>query len=323
MRAISLNRKKLAAGKRLYLYVAWLLQGLIVISIFEMCFEDTLRDTEFLKKAMIENDVTQCSDVVLRYENKLRLLLQGNNSYPPIGNVPDDPLSKLLMPEDVPVSLVPKRSKADGNCLYNSASIAIYGSDELCNILRLLVAGELYVNANYYACHPHFQTPFAQTHYSHHGIFALTLSCDYKDFGNKENIVRQEAIATCTPQKWGAFLQIMALSTVLGRPLFSVYPPVHNSIRAVLHGKVFPRPQQRLQREFREAHSSPRETIYIMFTRDSNLNSMSGVAFQPNHFVPLFPAKHREVKSFLFAEDEFPALSSGKCQDLPQDTCKR
>ena len=85
------------------------------------------------------------------------------------------------------------------------------------NILRLLLAGELYLNAGYYANHPHFKLPFAETHFSQHGIFALALSSDYKDVRNKESIVRQEAIATCTPNKWGAFLQIMSLSSVLER----------------------------------------------------------------------------------------------------------
>lgn len=282
-----------------------------------MSFDDTLKDMAFLKKAMIENDVTKCRAIVLKYENKLQLLTsqRGNSMYSLIEMVPNDRISTLLMPEDVPVSLVPKRTKSDGNCLYNAASMAIYGSDELCHILRLLVAGELYLNVRYYANHPHFKSPFSPTHYSELGAFAIALSCDYDDASNKEKTVRQEAIETSTPGKWSAFLQILGLSSILDRPLFCVYPPVHEALRAVLHGKVLPRRLQQQQHEFQTQYQSlphVQETVFIMFTRDSNLNSTHGVAFQPNHFVPLIlPRIPNKVNTFVFDEDEFPPLCTG------------
>ena len=116
-----------------------------------------------------------------------------------------------------------------------------------------------------------------------------------------------------------AFLQIMSLSTVLKRPLFSVYPPVRKPIRAVLHGKIFPRP--RLPESSKDSFSEE-ATLYLMFTRDSNLNSKSGIGFEPNHFVPLLPGPYSKDNPFVYKEDDFPTLES-TCKSFSQDTSKR
>ena len=64
---------------------------------------------------MNENNVTQCRDIVRKYEKKLQqLTTQCYDAYSAMEKVEVDPVSKLLMPDDVPVSLVPKHSKPDG-----------------------------------------------------------------------------------------------------------------------------------------------------------------------------------------------------------------
>ena len=263
-----------------------------------MYYDNSSRDIELLKNAMVAGDISKCRAIAHVYENVLQLSIKDDPSLL-LKNVPADSLSMLLMPEDVPCVVVAKRSRADGNCLYNSASMAICGRDNLSNVLRILVAGELFLNSSYYANHPHFHSPFAKTHYSHHGTFALTLSCDYQNISKKEDIVRQEAIATSIPYTWGAFLQIMALSSVLQRPVFSIYPMAHESIRAVLHGKILPRQREYLQKD----------PIYIMFTRDSNFNNSPGVCFQPNHFVPAVRVQESKGGHFVVDEDDFPPLN--------------
>ena len=123
-----------------------------------MYYEDTSSDNVLLKNAMNGGDINTCKSIVNAYEKYvLQLSIKDNPSFL-LQNVPDDHLSMLLMPEDVPSPIVAKRSRADGNCLYNSASMAICGSDSLSNVLRILVAGELFLNSSYYANHPHFQS---------------------------------------------------------------------------------------------------------------------------------------------------------------------
>lgn len=271
-----------------------------------MSVQETLKDLAFLKTAMIRKDDSQCKRLITKYETILRSLQLEKNNYRSLVSVPEDDLATLLMPEDVPVQLIAKRSTADGNCLYNSASMAVYGSEKVWHILRLLVAGELYLNARYYASHPHFQRLLGKTHYTANCIFAMSLSCDYPDIRDMESIVRQEAIATCIPRKWSALIQVMALASVLRRPVFSVYPIAHKAMRPLLHGKVFPRLQESAQLQ---CSATTSRTVYIMFSRDSNLNSKPGVVFQPNHFVPLFPAHDIEDTLPSFDEDDFPPLS--------------
>ena len=109
------------------------------------------------------------------------------------------------LPDDVPEELSAKRCKGDGNCLYNAASMAIYGNETVAPILRLLVAGELFQNAEYYARHPRFSLPGGTS--VHPGtLFAISLSCDHSDLRHRENVIRQEAIETCNQSKWSALI---------------------------------------------------------------------------------------------------------------------
>jgi hypothetical protein len=50
--------------------------------------------------------------------------------------------------------------------------------------------------------------------------------------------------------------------------------------------------------------------LYIMFTRDDDLDSRRSVAFQPNHFCPLI---FNDDDDFLLNKGEFPPL----CSELP------
>ena len=48
------------------------------------------------------------------------------------------------------------RVGSDGNCLFRSVSVALTGTEEASNDLRLLSSIELYENAEHYAPHHHF-----------------------------------------------------------------------------------------------------------------------------------------------------------------------
>ena len=69
--------------------------------------------------------------------------------------LPRDDLGTSLIPDDIaakpsgnPVAL---KSTGNGSCLYNSASLLLCGDESHSEGLRILVAGELYFNAEHYA----------------------------------------------------------------------------------------------------------------------------------------------------------------------------
>ena len=60
------------------------------------------------------------------------------------------------------------KSSGDGNCLYRSASLMLFGHEDVRLLLRLLTAIELFLHASYYAIHPKFlscmKSPFTKRH---------------------------------------------------------------------------------------------------------------------------------------------------------------
>ena len=151
----------------------------------------------------------------------------------------EDKISWCFKPTDIPKNLSPKKTTADGNCLYFSASISLTGTEALAHVLRLLVAAELYLEADFYVHHPYFKERLEATNYSKTTLFAIALSTDYENVKNRRDVVLKEAKLTCRNGKWGAMLQIMALTSVVGRPIFEVYPNTANqAVRSFCHGVV-------------------------------------------------------------------------------------
>ena len=78
---------------------------------------------------------------------------------------------------------------------------------------------------------------------------------------------------------------LMALASVLGRSIYSVYPNVPSTVRSVIHGVVYPRISN---------NDIDDNTIYIMWSRDDGMCNLSGAWYEPNHFIPLFKKKKKE-----------------------------
>ena len=146
----------------------------------------------------------------------------------------------------------------------------------------------------------------------------MSLSVDVSNGNNAIECIQQQSIHTSYLGNWSGLIHIMALSSVLNLPVFSVYPESSRAIRPLFHGVIH-------LRTFN--YRSCSDILYIMFTRDSNLNNDKGTIFQPNHFCPLFQsdknsriASNANVTSFqmhslvpdIQSTEEFPALSSEK-----------
>jgi hypothetical protein len=111
-----------------------------------------LIDLMRLKSAISKNQKEFCIEFEQRYSMYLPRSCHFVQNYNPVTQRKDT-LASILLPTDVPEELIPVKVTADGNCLYNSASVLVTGDQSLSNILRLLTAVELYLHSHFYAHH--------------------------------------------------------------------------------------------------------------------------------------------------------------------------
>ena len=105
-------------------------------------------------------------------------------------------------------------------------------------------------------------------------------------------------MATCKLGKWGTFLDVMAVATVLKQPLFSLYPLLesNNRIRPLLNGVLQPC----------ETTGKYSGAFYILWSREG-FDNQPGVVFQPNHFVPVISLLSNTQPS-MTANKDMPSL---------------
>lgn len=191
--------------------------------------------------------------------------------------------------EDTPgTALIPEEQRGlravkvsgDGNCLYNSASVLIKGDETLSGTLRVLTACELYFNAEFYENHAKISQASGVSPYSEKTLFTLILTSagenEWQVSSSQVEGVKAEAAATSEDKVWSSLVHVIALATVIKRPIFSVYPNANLALRPLMHGLVHP--------HLCVPDVSP---IHILWSRDGNLDNRQGAVFQPNHFVPL------------------------------------
>ena len=66
----------------------------------------------------------------------------------------------------------------NGNCLYNSTSLSLCGNESRCTSLRLLVASELFFNAEFYATHEAFKRTAELTKIPKNVLFPVALTAN-------------------------------------------------------------------------------------------------------------------------------------------------
>lgn len=140
-----------------------------------------------------------------------------------------------LAKEDLGTSLIPDvnckpachpvalKSTANGDCLNNSVSLFLCGDETWSNWLCLLVAEELYSNAEHYATHEIFKTTAKLTEIPESVLFTVALTAVgdkiISDGGSQTEAVKAEAIASCKIGVWGSLLHVMAFVLVIRRPI--------------------------------------------------------------------------------------------------------
>ena len=199
-----------------------------------------------------------------------------------------DKLGQMLIPEDIILGeenrFLACKATGNGDCLFNSTSRILVGNESLHFFLRLLTTLELYTNSTFYAKHPAFQeyAGGVENGYDEDTLFTLCLTAEgmakWQDGNDRMSAIKGEAKRCSKKQEWCGIFHLMALASILGRPLYSVYPNAGSALRELLHRKINPR----------VLDQDALDTIYIMWSRDGALDSDPGRCFQPNHFIPIF-----------------------------------
>ncbi len=236
-----------------------------------------------LKKTKSEDDVKKSlSTLASKYENQLKSIrsLQCNSHV----GLTNDEQGNALIPEDLPSTTSESERKAvkttgNGDCLYNAVSLALVGNESYAMRLRLLVALELALNVKFYAQHPKFSSfPSDGRHPNTVFSLCLTKSSDKAFHDNNQDrqmAIWSEARAASTPKKWSGYFHVLALSSVLARPVFSTYPNCQSWTRDFVHGIVYPR---------LAIHTDP---VFLLWSREGS-DTRPGAWYEPNHFVPLY-----------------------------------
>jgi len=185
----------------------------------------------------------------------------------------EDQFSSAIIPsEEGTKGMKALKTSGDGNCLYNSASVLIQGDESANLVLRLLTAVELYLNPEYYADHPKIADG-RSLRLSDETIFTLLLSDgaqkEFEKQGFRVDTVQPQAVVTCIEKKYGTLLNVMALATVLNRPLLSLYPKFDKSagICPLMSGIINPRGMEQ------EKDESGSVVFRLLWTRDGNFDN--------------------------------------------------
>ena len=168
-----------------------------------------------------------------------------------------DRVSKVLLNSSNTYKYIPFSSSPDGNCLFNSVSLRLNGSESLAKQLRVRTTVELVNNYEWYDSFDYKST-------------ILQVTCDG---GQKEAL-------NCAQGAWSSATTIHALASVIRRPIRSFYPSVNglSDQYAIDLNRVFqPRqPNKNVKND---------KPIEIMWS--STMVNRRREEWRPNHFVLL------------------------------------
>ena len=239
---------------------------------------------------------THCSNLKSKYSAISRWIKKTNIGIGTGSHLEVDQFGQALIPDDISQSsdtFIAYKSTANGNCLFNSVSRLLVGNDSISCHLRLLTALELSMNTEFYAEHPRLHVSY-DSGFCKATMFTIclsTLGIGIWDISkNRTKAIQAEARVASKTKEWAGMVHLMALASVIARPIFSVYPNVPLVFRKLLHGTIQPRVAEHIQAQ--------ESTVYIMWSRDGNFDATSGRWYEPNHFIPLLKSEqvNKETK---------------------------
>ena len=200
------------------------------------------------------------------------------------------------------------RSSTDGNCLYSSIPLSLFGDDSMKEDLRILSSCELFLHNNYYCERPVFLNFAGKYNIPLSRAFKFSVSLSTLNFDLPLcELVRKEAIKNCVDKSWTSILCILALSSVCNRSICSLYPESGEKLFRVLFNSV-------VHPSGESITSQP--NINILFCRSGITRLHKGNnnnKFQANHFVPIIPVgagcKRKQNPVSIKTESKFASLN--------------
>ncbi|CAG2231226.1 unnamed protein product [Mytilus edulis] len=190
--------------------------------------------------------------------------------------------SLQIFPRDISqkefFELTPVRIGADGNCLPYTGSVFAFGDQKRAEEIRVRKIIEQTIFKDYYLDHDYLKrgTNNSYTNNALSKTYAM-YSDEYipneRLFLRKLEMVYQKEVMKITKNRsYMGIWQLFSLSSILCRPLFSVYPMLGNpNVRNELHRVILP------------SQNIGLETSYVMWTTTrTDINETNWV---PNHFV--------------------------------------
>ena len=226
------------------------------------------------------------------------LASQLKNVYPPLGlevNRTDtwtfpsfraDRVSDGLLPDYYKQQdMKPIQTKADGNCLFNAASLALSGSDKLSAELRVRTVIELATNLEFYKNHPNVakscikrrnEELWAVSSLYYAVIFGAVAAKVYETIDSNAAI-QQEIKTAAFHGSFSGLLQVMGLASVIRSEIHMIYPDTRHEMLSLLNGIYLPRESSEYE---------VRPVIAKMWTNLSGCPDRSKI-LNINHFVPI------------------------------------
>eukprot|EP00112_Aurelia_sp_Birch-Aquarium-sp1_P021266 Seg568.7 transcript_id=Seg568.7/GoldUCD/mRNA.D3Y31 product=Vertnin protein_id=Seg568.7/GoldUCD/D3Y31 len=197
----------------------------------------------------------------------------------------EDKSATSLIPAHRKDHLKALRSSADGNCLFNSISLCLVGSEVLADELRLRTCVELAQNVPFYTRHPTYvelQIPSISEPSSFLSVDSIH---DVASFWNESSMIykeqgieaamKNEIMLTANNYTSSTMLPLMAVASVVGLTVSTLFPEESNQYLDAFQNSFKPRQTAR----------SP-DGITLLWTSTNGWPDRS-LAFRPNHFVPL------------------------------------
>ncbi|RHZ45362.1 hypothetical protein Glove_680g67 [Diversispora epigaea] len=213
------------------------------------------------------------------------------------------------------------KSTGDGNCLFNSVSLLITGTEKIAPKFRLLTVLELMKNIKHYLDVPIFKKSIIYSNEAFQAAERFNNNNNNNKEFDKQFVYLQELSLICKPGNWCGMVAIYGLSSVLQRKICSIFPPVKQKLLINTYNKLI---EPRL--DVNNNNNNNNEEIYhdpihIFWTNISVTSKQKAITFlksdliQTNHFVPCIKARDEQTRSVSRSN----AVHDGQARNAPSN----
>ena len=193
-----------------------------------------------------------------------------------------DIVAHSIFPHDAPQNLCPVNIRGDGNCLFGSFSLALFGTESYHLEMRARAIVELICHSYHYlSIQEMFHTNDNQLlfHLSHYSSTTDTSFLDMTDKQNIYEVLKAVIVESLAQTSWVGMWHLAALASVSQKTVLSIYPAEQvgiattTMVQRVLNRLVYPR-----------IVGLPANSDFIPIMWTSTVLP-SAALWRPNHFV--------------------------------------